>query len=91
MSVEVKQIYETVSASNMKDKVLAYNTLMKEITETHASLKIKKIKIVPNAPWFDSEYKELRKSSRKAEKKYKNRDYLKIKLYSQTFASRQQI
>ena len=70
-STEVKQIYETVPPGNMKDKALAYNTVMKEIADTHAPLKRKEIKIVPSAPWFDSEYKELRKSRRKAEKKYK--------------------
>lgn len=59
-----------------RNKVVAYNTLMKEIADNYASLK--KIKIVPNAPCFDYEYKQLRKLRRKAWKKYKNSG-LKIK------------
>ena len=44
---------------------------MKELVHEFAPLKTKTIKVVPNASWFDSEYKELRKKRRKAEKKYK--------------------
>ena len=44
---------------------------MKELLDKHAPLITKTIKVVPNAPWFDDEYKQLRKSRRKAEKKYK--------------------
>ena len=44
---------------------------MKELIDTHAPIKTKTIKVVPNGPWFDTEYQELRKLRRKAEKKYK--------------------
>ena len=37
----------------------------------HYPPRTKQIKIVPTAPWFDSEYANLRKERRKAEKRYK--------------------
>ena len=52
-------------------RVSRYNIVMKELVDTYAPLKTKNIKVVPNAPWFDTEYADLRKSRRKAEKKYK--------------------
>ena len=39
--------------------------------DSHAPLKTKQIKVVPNAPWFDCEYNALRILRRKAERKYK--------------------
>ena len=39
--------------------------------QEHAPLKKKKVKIIQSAPWFDSEYNNLRKLRRKAEKHYK--------------------
>ena len=44
---------------------------MSSIVDSHAPLKTKQIKVVPNAPWFDSEYNALRILRRKAERKYK--------------------
>ena len=69
---DVKQGYRLIPDGSMGEKVSAYNLLMKEITDKQAPLKTKEIKIVPSAPWFDSEYKEIRKLRRKAERKYKN-------------------
>ena len=68
---EIKERYENASSVDMGEVVLAYDTLMRELTDKYAPLKTKLTKIVPSAPWFDSEYKELRKSRRKAEKKYR--------------------
>ena len=44
---------------------------MSKVVNRHVPQKIKQVKIVPNAPWFDFEYSELRKFRRKAEKKFK--------------------
>ena len=43
---------------------------MSSLVDSHAPVKTKTIKI-PKAPWFDVEYKNLRKKRRKAEKKYR--------------------
>ena len=48
-----------------------YNVKMANLIDRHAPKVTKEFKIVPSAPWFDMEYKELRKERRKAEKKYK--------------------
>ena len=73
--VEVKERFsaltETFSTSTMGESVTAYNNTMSELYKEHYPSKTRQIKIVPNAPWFDSEYKNLRKQRRKAEKKYK--------------------
>ena len=52
------------------EKATKYSSVVREVVDRFAPLKTKTIKVVQNAPWFDSEYKELRKSRRKAEKKY---------------------
>ena len=48
-----------------------YNTVLTEVINKHAPIKNKQIKVVPEAPWFDAEYADLRKLRRRAEKKYK--------------------
>ena len=53
------------------DNVNHYNRNMRKIIDKHAPLKSRKIKSVPEAPWFDAEYAFLRKQRRKAEKKYR--------------------
>ena len=53
------------------ERIRIYDTTVSKMVEEKAPLKSKKIKVVPNAPWFDTEYKDLRKARRKAEKKYK--------------------
>ena len=62
---------DTAGASTMSGRVKCYNAAIKESVDTSYPLVTKRIKLVPNAPWFDSEYKELRKLRRRAEKKYK--------------------
>ena len=59
------------SRSSFGDKVNAYNTTVKGMVDDYAPQLTKTIKITPNAPWFDSEYKAIRRERRKAEKKYK--------------------
>ena len=63
--------FESIPTGNMSERTSAYNSRMKEIIRAHAPLKTKEIKIVPSTPWFDSEYKDLRRLRRKAEKKYR--------------------
>ena len=53
------------------EKMKYYNDIMAEVLNEHAPLKSKKVKIIPDAPWFDGEYDNLRKLRRKAERLYK--------------------
>ena len=50
----------------------------KNILDQHAPLKEKTISFMEHAPWFDSEYKDLRKLRRKAEKKRNEDDQYQI-------------
>ena len=52
------------------EQVSLYNRTLTEVIDNHAPLLHKTIKVVPDAPWFDFEYHELRKKRRKAEKLY---------------------
>ena len=47
-----------------------YNEVLSSVLNDHAPKKSRTIKIVPEAPWFDQEYANLRKERRKAEKLY---------------------
>ena len=72
--VEVKERYESSvppGDCTMGERVKHYNDIVRESVNSAYPLISKKIKIVPDAPWFDNEYKQLRKQRRKAEKKYK--------------------
>ena len=71
-SEEVKQKLQVTTASSFGERISEYNKVMKELVDRFAPLKTKSIKIVSKAPWFDSEYVELRKRRRKAEKRYKS-------------------
>lgn len=57
--------------ATFKENVSMYNEVLMNQLNTLAPLKSKNIKIVPNAPWFDTEYENLRKLRRKAEKEYR--------------------
>ena len=50
------------------ENINVYNDTLHTILDQHAPLRRKKIKIVEDSPWFDSEYENLRKLRRKAEK-----------------------
>ena len=68
------ELTDTLNQLNQSDfgaKIDSYNTQLRALLDKHAPLKKKIVKIVPNAPWFDAEYRELRKKRRKAEKCYK--------------------
>ena len=64
---------ETFEASCMK-----FFDGSKNILDQHAPLKEKTISFMEHAPWFDSEYKDLRKLRRKAEKKRNEDDQYQI-------------
>ena len=51
----------------MGEKLSGYNRILREKADEFAPIKTKEIKIKPKEPWFDSEYKTLR---RKRLKKY---------------------
>ena len=70
-SSELKCKIESSMKGDFGERVSIYNNIVKEMVEKHSPLQSKMIKIVPNSPWFDTEYKDLRKRRRKAEKKYK--------------------
>ena len=70
-STQLKLKLESIMQGNFGERVHNYNCTMKNMVNEFAPLQTKVIKVVPNAPWFDSEYRELRKARRKAEKKYK--------------------
>ena len=68
---ELTEILEQSDFSAFGDKVEFYNTQLSNLLDKHAPLKKRTAKVVPHAPWFDSEYIDLRKKRRKAEKRYK--------------------
>jgi hypothetical protein len=53
------------------DNILRYNETLSNVLNEHAPIKTKAIKILLDAPWFDSEYVNLRRLRRKAEVQYK--------------------
>ena len=71
-SKELADGLKNISTINDLGQVVSdYNTEMANLMDRHAPKVTKEVKIVPSAPWFDTEYKELRRHRRKAEKKYK--------------------
>ena len=59
------------------DNVCRYTGLMKDLMNELAPERTKTIKVVPNAPWFDYDYKKLRVERRKAEKVFKKSKLVK--------------
>ena len=57
--------------SELATKVDNYNSALTQLVKDHTCMKTRKMKIVPDAPWFDADYANLRKLRRTAEKKYK--------------------
>ena len=47
-----------------------YTTKLDNLMNKHCPITLKQTKFVQQSPWFDHEYKELRKKRRKLEKKY---------------------
>ena len=67
---DVKEVCMNNQSKNMQEMMTNYNYLISEIVDRHAPIKTKQVKIVPNAPWFDLQYKSLRQRRRKSEKKF---------------------
>ena len=57
---------------SFKDNIDNYNSTLRQIIDQHAPIKRRIIKEVNSAPWFDSEYKEIRRKRRNAEKSFRN-------------------
>ena len=57
--------------SDLSEKLANYNRILTEKGDKYAPPKTKEIKIKPTAPWFDGEYKSLRRERRKAEKRFR--------------------
>ena len=70
-SSELKEKLTDRMRGSFGERVDIYNDTLREMVNEKASLQTKKIKVVTNSPWFDSQYNDLRKQRRKAEKKYK--------------------
>ena len=68
---KLAHLKDSLPTSTMGEKVLEYNRTVQRLVDEYYPLETKQIKIVPQAPWFDAEYKNLRKQRRKAEKKSK--------------------
>ena len=43
-----------ISSQSFEDNMKACNEVLKELLDEHAPIKTRTIKVVPNAPWFDS-------------------------------------
>ena len=56
---------------DLNEKIKRYNTALANVVNKHAPILSKTITVVPDAPWFDAEYRNLRKLRRKAEKKFR--------------------
>ena len=57
------------------DNISLYNNALSEVLNKHAPVKKKIIKCLPESPWFDGDYVNLRRQRRKAEVKYKKTGY----------------
>ena len=52
-------------------RVGSYNEVLKDLVEDYSPLRTVTIKVVPEAPWFDKDYIDLRKLRRSAEQRYR--------------------
>ena len=71
-SEELKEALSSIpDTRNMAEKLASYNKILQEIGDKYAPPRSKEIRIKPRAPWFDSEYKTLRRERRKAERRFR--------------------
>ena len=71
----ISDITNNMKLSNdllFKENIALYNETLRNTLNEYAPIKTKTIKIVKSSPWFDSEYENLRRLRRKAEKQFKN-------------------
>ena len=52
-------------------RVHSYNEVLKNLVDEYSPMKTVTIKVVPEAPWFDKDYADLRKLRRNAEQRYR--------------------
>ena len=69
LSSRLKKAFD--KKQSFKDCIEAYNQACAKTLDDHAPEYMKMINDLPTAPWFDSEYKNMRRERRKAEKKAK--------------------
>ena len=72
LNQDIKDHLNALPPSNdLAVKVENYNSVLTGLMENHSTMKTRRIKIVPEAPWFDADYANLRKLRRSAEKRYR--------------------
>ena len=76
---DIKQCCDSIHPNDLQEKVSSFNKITRKVVYSHAPQKTKQVKIVPSAPWSDTEYKTARQRCRKAEKKYKQSDLVEHK------------
>ena len=68
---DIKRCYEEIETNNFPQKIEAFHHKVRKVVDKHAPMIHRKIKVVPDSPWFDEEYRALRRLRRKAEKRYR--------------------
>ena len=68
---DLTNIIEGISVEDDIGKVVTeFDAAASKLMDEHAPKVTRKVKIVNSSPWFDNEYRELRKERRRAEKRY---------------------
>lgn len=73
-TTELSDIVSNLECSSFSTSVTSLHTCLTTLLDSHAPLTTKRITIVDEAPWFDKEYRDLRKKRRKAERDCKKED-----------------
>ena len=67
---DIEERSDITESLTSKEDIKSYNDTMDSVLNDHATLKMKNIKIVPNASRFDCGYDRMRKLRRKAGRQY---------------------
>ena len=71
-SLDLTQALSMVNMSgNLKDTVSSYNGALSQLIDNNAPKVTRVIKVVNKAPWFNQEYRDLRRCRRRAEKQFR--------------------
>ena len=68
---EAATLLKSNDNTDFGEKISFYNKTLRQLVDKYAPLEKKRIVIKPKSPWFDSEYQNLRRKRRLAEKKYR--------------------
>lgn len=68
LSYELINLKNVMNEDNFGNAITIYNDALTSVLDSHAPLCTATIKDVQGAPWFDSEYIDMRRKRRKAEK-----------------------